>query len=595
MTPPDNCASCLLMSLMLTTVLLQTVVPPQLPDDVQKLLRQCFDHNSCDRPSFSDIYRVFDSEWANQPHIALCSSTQVSFTPALEMQDSTRTSDDVVPASQLVNQVFRNALREIKERKYGSEACANVLSGEQVTLTSESKAARDKTVKLKTYDNQMVEMAYDLAKRSLTLCWQIQLLEQEHGQDAPAGRDSMIITLNDPSCTLSMVTNVITYLQSIVDAERGFKTADDLKDVEAMLTNVNEDGIFSLLMVANYLDLPELTYLACKGLSPHVTAADEKVVPLTLQAAPTQPVTEELPAGENKKPESASENLQVPELPPRKHRFDREKLDGIKQTRSRSSPAKAHQLADDIFYTTDKLLTEHAMKEMLPKQSSPVKQNFLSSAGVLESIADWGKSSWTDIVQPRFAQAAVPPSPARPSPAPARRHVQNTGIPVPPARTTRLDAHMLGRSSADPRTPDKSIHCTPMVANKGVNKALRLDEHAPPSLEALDGDTVGENTEAQCHLSPLEFRRMIHPDGDSYAGTCKGDLMHGVGVCWYPNGDKYCGQWRAGMRHGIGRMEWNDGHIYEGSWREDLVLLSLTQCPRTNSFESLNLSTFYAF
>lgn len=111
-----------------------------------------------------------------------------------------------------------------------------------------------------------------------------------------------------------------------------------------------------------------------------------------------------------------------------------------------------------------------------------------------------------------------------------------------------------------------------------VKEAIPLDVHNPPSMQAAERDKIGEGAEYQCELFPLEFRRMIHPDGDTYAGTCKGDLMHGIGVCWYANGDKYCGQWRAGMRHGIGRMKWNDGHLYEGSWRGDLVLISIVQC-----------------
>ena len=100
---------------------------------------------------------------------------------------------------------------------------------------------------------------------------------------------------------------------------------------------------------------------------------------------------------------------------------------------------------------------------------------------------------------------------------------------------------------------------------------------------AKDGPTseAGASTpKGLCHteaLFRLEFRRMIHPDGDRYVGTTRGDLMHGIGICWYANGDKYYGQWRAGMRHGTGRMEWNDTHIYEGTWREDIV------CPGVKS------------
>ena len=503
-----------------------------------------------------------------EPEIAWSGSAQAQCWQALGRESINSTCDDIIPASQLVNQVFRNALREIKESKNGSKASGNLSLAAPKTFATESNATKDETVKLKTFDKQMVEMPYDLAKRSLTLCWQIQLLEQEQGQD-PSGPDSMIISLNDPSCTLLMITKVSTYLQAVLDTERGLKTAEDLKHFEAMLTDVNEEAIFSLLMVANYLDLPELTYLACKGLNRHAAAEDEKIVPLTsmspqvAKTAPIQPVADEL--------STQTGDVKVPELPPRKHRFDRENFSGFKLTRSCSSPAKLHRLAGGIIYTTDELLTEDTMKKMLPKQSSPVKQNFLPSAGVLDSITDWGKSSWRDLVQPRFAQAAVPPSPARKSPVRDKRQ-----LPVPPVRTTKLEPSMLGRSSKPPRTPDKSINCTPMGPHK-VKEAIPLDVHNPPSMQAPERDKIGEGAEYQCELFPLEFRRMIHPDGDTYAGTCKGDLMHGIGVCWYANGDKYCGQWRAGMRHGIGRMKWNDGHLYEGSWRGDLVLVSVVQ------------------
>jgi|LauGreDrversion2_3_1035106.scaffolds.fasta_scaffold85644_1 hypothetical protein len=217
-------------------MVLDTVIPSQLPDDVQQLLHRCFDHKSCVRPSFSDIHRVFEKDWENvkapppsyvlfaeagsekeicskdaspgiEPEIASSDSAQAQCWQALGRESIKSTCDDIIPASQLVNQVFQNALREIKDSKTGSKASGNLSLAAPKTFATESSATKDETVKLMTFDKQMVEMPYDLAKRSLTLCWQIQLLEQEQGQD-PSGPDSMIISLNDPSCTRSMIAKV---------------------------------------------------------------------------------------------------------------------------------------------------------------------------------------------------------------------------------------------------------------------------------------------------------------------------------------------------------------------------------------------------
>ena len=590
---------------------------------MQKLLKECFDHTSHLRPSFSEIYECLRQNWEAENAGPLKVEPELSFTErgadayckrTLAEEGNGNTPGDSahnIPASQLVNEVFRNALREAKDQRSSTRTPA---------ATAMTKR---ETVRLRTYDNKTIEMPYEVAMRSCTLCWQLQLQEQELGQSSmSAAKESRIIVLNDPSCTLLMISKVIMYVQTLLDTEKGLKENSELRKVENILTEVGEDDIFALLMVANYLDLPELTYLACKGLNPHVendatssekdatfscpqhtfttgrdmstrsevnSIAGEQKAASTLKSVADQPPNRAGSKTQKDKTMKGTGILErVPELPARRHRFDREELQrentGPRPTRSRSSPAKPHQLSDGIIYTTGQVLSEEDMKRMIPGQQSPAKQHFLPGVGMLESITDWGKSSWIDLVEPRFAHAAVPPSPSHG----VKRHRPDQDQPIPPKRMARLDSNSFGRIHQVPTESagDASVHCTPNV-QQAVKEAVKQVPKRSDSLQVAhptnnkrkapapekDAMPVAVKDSGES-MSILEFRRMIHPDGDRYAGTCKGDLMHGIGVCHYANGDKYYGQWRAGMRHGIGRMEWNDGHMYEGSWRQDIVSLT---------------------
>jgi len=414
---------------------------------------------------------------------------------------------------------------------------------------------KDKTVRLCTYDQQIVDIPCSVAKRSVTLRWQMGLQEEEN--------TSLPISLEDPSCTATMIHKVFnTYLYTLQAAEQGWKDVEELRKVEAALIEVDEDDIFALLMVANYLDLPELTYLACNGLKPHMEENTTRVPDHSDVAG--EPGAQNAGRLPKARALGLKSNLQTPELPLRKHRFDRvaspTARNGPKSTRSRSSPAKPHQLGEAIIYDTGKVVSEADMRRMIPGYRTPVKHDFLPGVGLIDSIADWGKSSWSDLVQPRFAMAAIPTSPACRNSKP------------------QMDTPGVG---SERYVPD-SIHCTPFI-NRAKCSSTGNPLGALSAGMAKDGPTseAGASTpKGLCHteaLFRLEFRRMIHPDGDRYVGTTRGDLMHGIGICWYANGDKYYGQWRAGMRHGTGRMEWNDTHIYEGTWREDIV------CPGVKS------------
>jgi hypothetical protein len=65
-----------------------------------------------------------------------------------------------------------------------------------------------------------------------------------------------------------MICKVSTFLQSLLAAEQHLGNIGQLRKVEATLTDGDEDSIFALLLVANFLDIPELTNVACKGLRP---------------------------------------------------------------------------------------------------------------------------------------------------------------------------------------------------------------------------------------------------------------------------------------------------------------------------------------
>jgi hypothetical protein len=562
---------------------------------VQQLLRGCFDHNSSLRPSFPEICQVFDQDWKvdglakDLPEVSIITSGADAY--CTKTLDEETNKNENRPA-----QVFRNAPREVKKQP-DSKHVSEHLSHPAQMQERKFSAFKGETVRLMTYDKKIVEIPVAVAERSCTLCRQAHL--QEQGQ---------VIALNDPNCTLKIISKVITYLRTLLDVECGRQHATELRKVEAMLTQVDDEGSFTLLMVANYLDLPELTYLACAGLkaqpNPPLEAKsgedvkscrDHVIVPvasiagaLNVALGPTSGTDRGNDKAYRGGKVSASEKgaqarKPLPELPSQRHRFDQA---GPRPTRSRSSPAKPHQIDDGILYTTDKVLSENDMKNLIPPSASPqrlpLKDNFLPGVGFLESLTEWGSSSWTDLVDPRVAHAGRPPSPGRGTKR-NRSGSCDEGAPIAPKRmaTKNRDAYLKGTPQVltQLKCADISIHCTPFVG--GAAKASSSDEPLSNSTNlTFEKGTLpgaGLPTDPEPLLNRLQFRRLVDPEGDCYVGTCKGDLMHGIGVCWYANGDKYHGQWRAGMRHGIGRMEWNDGHIFEGSWRQDMV------CPGAKS------------
>ena len=548
-------------------------IPKELCPAVQQMLRKCFEHDSTLRPTFSEIYNVLDQNWTNM------NAPMLPPRPAALAQASegSRESDltEAVVAGTHSDTKSTTALNPLpgsahKEFTYSLE-CPQ-------PLVSSPPAAKEMTVRVMTYDRQILEFPLSVAKRSATLQWQ---MEQKGQQQEGNGLLPDPITLEDPSCTLAMISKVSAYLQVLLEAEQGLKEVDDLRKAELMLTDVDEDGVFALLMVANYLDIPELTYLACHGLKSQMENDIRNVTQPGRAAAdagahgsgiPCKTEAEQIPTAAKassvesakKKSRRVSSDVHAPELPPRKHRFDRAVSPGgnkQKLTRSRSSPAKPHQLVEATVVSTSQVLSETDMRRMIPGYRSPSRQHFLPGVGVIESIADWGKSSWSDLVQPRFALAAMPTSPACKNLNPKAANVGAERLP-------------------QAKVVSESIHCTPFVnrapsiSNSNPLGALSAGVYEDQLSSAESAHSQASAAKGPCAsetLFRLEFRRMIHPDGDRYVGTCRGDLMHGIGICWYANGDKYYGQWRAGMRHGMGRMEWCDRHIYEGTWREDIV------------------------
>ena len=557
-------------------------IPKELPRAVQQLLQECFDHNSNLRPSFAEIRSVFDQEWKIEnapladaallvePQSTMCRGADAYCLKTLVEEKAGDTQGEHIPASQLVNQVFRNALREVKDRKCGSDGSQQVPTRTKVGTC----ASGGEVVRLQTYDKHMLEMPYGVAKRSCTLCWQLQLQEQAGGT---GGTDSFI-TLNDPSCTLSMISKVGVYLQTLQDAERGLKDTAELRKVETVLTDVDEEGVFALLMVANYLDLPELTYLACNALKPQVqadaalasrsspppferlSASGREAIPQQLpvcvwtesRAAGTDDATDiddatDTSATTSVLPETTQqvEMHEGPELPSRTHRFDRATRGGA--TRSHSSPAKPQALALGV-QMTGQLLSEADMKKLLAQtQGSPAKTTFLPAVGMLESLTDWGKSSWTDLVQPRVAHAAVPASPTHQN-SPARvkrtrattdenahhqdvRHDGGEGpqpVPLPPnkKRMGHLAANTLDRDHHVPAhtaATSVSIHCTPFV--KGAKNLSSSDPLALHSQEQgagrdsqkssrqCDGHHTLQHTATHCntlqHTATHRFSKVI--------------------------------------------------------------------------------------
>ena len=58
------------------------------------------------------------------------------------------------------------------------------------------------------------------------------------------------------------------------------------------------------------------------------------------------------------------------------------------------------------------------------------------------------------------------------------------------------------------------------------------------------------------------------PNGDSYEGEWKANLMHGEGQMIYAGGGTYTGAFRCGMRHGKGTLSFANGDEYSGTWCE---------------------------
>ena len=60
---------------------------------------------------------------------------------------------------------------------------------------------------------------------------------------------------------------------------------------------------------------------------------------------------------------------------------------------------------------------------------------------------------------------------------------------------------------------------------------------------------------------------MLNYVGDSYFGSFKNGLKHGLGEQHFGNGDYYKGQYVNGLPEGFGEYLWEDGSIFKGDFK----------------------------
>ena len=462
---------------------LSTDVPENLPSALRELLQACFSHDGNLRPCFNKINHVFGQQWQTDE-----ASVHVVDIPA-----------------------------EHSSRCAGYDDIA-------------------RTVQLLCYDNLMVDISLAAAKRSNTLSLKLESEQKEDEYLYRSSKKEIVIILEDPSCTFSTISKVKQYLHTLLAVELAEQDIQDLRDVEIMINSFDESGTLALLMAADYLSIPELTFLACKGLNRYLEMHPKPGV---------EAIGNEFAA----RPASVAEShpAKVSDEPQRGRRVRsqaRDKASGLRPIRSRSSPAKSHKITDGKILTTDQLLSDYDMRKLLPAGGifSPAQTRVRGDIGLFDSLVRWDTSSWIDLSQKHLVHDAVAPSPAR-----VKRSRPDETPPIPLKKAALLDRTKVESRPtllAPPPTQfdeNNSIHCTPGKSSGKVpaeNVNLKT-VHLTPQAQANSSQMPQEHPElfqapkmSNSALHGLDFRRMITHNGDTFAGTCKGEIMHGIGVCW---------------------------------------------------------------
>ena len=588
-------------------------IPAELPVAVQRLLHECFSHDSNLRPPFSTINTFFDQRWNDVKDGRQAATPKLTLQPcpAPDEAHGCTVRTDVQPFDVLQDQ----ASCEIGSTpNQGSRSCLHTSNPlwalSQADLGPGNDGPRNdldhQIAYIICYDKKVVLMSYAAIGRSKTLSLQLQQLECKFSRsDQPR---VLSLALHDPCCTHSMICKVSTFLQSLLAAEQHLGNIGQLRKVEATLTDGDEDSIFALLLVANFLDIPELTNVACKGLRPFQpqgprlefkgfgleydfaarvatleasTRRNSAVVRTSKNHDSSSLVSSEICQSSETdfsvQSVSVLETVHPPAVPQRAHRF----TSSNRPSNVRSSPslARSHYAWNQV-HATDPLLSEKDMSRILAarvdygtKGSSPVKPTFLRGVGILGSLTGWSPSSCTHSENPR-PQISAPTNDNHPGEGKTVSLMRRDQLQSSLTKRHRRLVPQTCAPTSDATDASMSIHCTPFV-NRGAEPENTL-AHRFWSKEG-ERKTISHFTKASSDSSLLEFRRFVHAEGDAYVGTCKGELKHGIGTCWYANGDVYYGQWRAGVRHGTGRMEWNNGRVYEGAWCEDIM------CPAAKS------------